>query len=89
MCCGKMIKLPSEEERKMITTRDIDVSKNDSRKRLKLKTTKEINVKSLGDGEPLKPPAGPSITTHNIEEHQAKAKAKERMAKARAAKKNK
>jgi len=72
---------------KMITTRDIDASEDDSRKKLKQKTTKDINVKHLGQDEPLVGPSGPTITTHNIEEHQAKIAAQERMAKAREAKK--
>lgn len=73
----------------MITTRDVDLEEDDSKKRLNQKTTKEIEVKYLGEGEELKPASGPMITTHNIEEFQEKAKVKERMAKARKAKKGK
>jgi len=61
---------------KIITTREIDVSRVTIPERLKRVTTKEIKVKDLGEGEPLKPPAGPLITTHNIEEFEKKAKAK-------------
>ena len=61
---------------KILTTRDIDVSRDDKPKKLKQKTTKDIEVKYLGKGEPLKGPTGPLITTHNIEEFQKKAKKK-------------
>lgn len=60
----------------MITTKDINVSRNDKPKKLKQKTTKDIEVKYLGEGEPLKPATGPMVTTHNIEEFQKKAKKK-------------
>lgn len=60
----------------ILTTRDIDVSRVVVTKKLKQKTTKDIEVKSLGEGEPLKPATGPMITTHNIEEFQNKAKKK-------------
>ena len=73
----------------MITTRDVDPKGDDSKKKLNQKTTREIEVKHLGEGEELKPASGPMITTHNIEKFQEKAKAKERMAKARKAKKGK
>lgn len=61
---------------KILTTRDIDVSRVVVPKKLKQKTTKDIDVKTLGEGEPLKAPTGPLITTHNIEEFQKKAKKK-------------
>lgn len=74
----------------MITTKNINVKSDSQRgKKLVHKTTKEISVKNLGDGEPIVGPAGPMITTHNIEEFDKKAMAKKRMAKARAAKKGK
>jgi len=60
----------------MITTRDIDVSRVVVSKKLKQKTTKDIEVKYLGEEEPLKAPTGPMVTTHNIEEFQKKAKKK-------------
>jgi hypothetical protein len=72
----------------MITTRNINATIDKQRgKKLRYKTTKNIGVKNLGDGKPLVAPAGPMITTHNIEEFDKKAMAKKRMAKARAAKK--
>ena len=56
----------------MITTRNIDAKKDSRRgKKLGHVTTKDISVKNLGDGEPLVAPAGPLITTHNIEGAQA------------------
>ena len=61
---------------KILTTRDIDVSRVIVPKKLKQKTTKDIEVKYLGEGEPLKAPTGPLITTHNVEEFQKKAKKK-------------
>lgn len=61
---------------KILSTRDIDVSRVVVPKKLKQKTTKDIEVKYLGEGEPLKGPTGPLITTHNIEEFQKKAKKK-------------
>jgi len=72
----------------MITTRNINAKKDSQRgKKLGYKTTGGISVKNLGEGQPLVGPAGPLITTHNIEEFSKKAMAKKRMAKARAAKK--
>lgn len=64
----------------MITTREIDAKKDDSKKKLKIKTTKEIEVKYIDKGPP-QPPTGPMITTHNIEEFQKKAKKKKRVKK--------
>ena len=56
----------------MITTRNIDAKKDSQRgKKLGHVTTKNISVKNLGDGKPLVAPAGPFITTHNIEDAQA------------------
>jgi len=78
MCCGKMIRMPRKENEmgKILTTRDIDVSRVNVSKKLKQKTTKDIEVSYLGEGEPLKPATGPMVTTHNIEEFQKKAKKK-------------
>jgi len=79
----------------MITTRNINAKKDSHKKdsqrgkKLGYKMTKDISVKNLGEGQPLVGPAGPLITTHNIEEFSKKAMAKKRMAKARAAKKGK
>lgn len=67
----------------MITTRDINVKIDKKEKKLKTVTTKDIKLK-YPEG-PLKPAAGPLITTHNIEEFQKK----DKMAKVRAAKKGK
>jgi len=58
----------------MITTRDINPKKDDSKKKLNQKTTRDIDVENLGYGKPLKPATGPMITTHNIEDFQKKAK---------------
>ena len=56
----------------MITTRNIDAKKDSQRgKKLGHVTTKNISVKNLGEGKPLVGPAGPLITTHNIEDAQA------------------
>lgn len=66
----------SKQMGKILTTRDIDVSRAEIPKKLKQKTTKDIDVKYLGEGEPLKGPTGPMITTHNIEKFQKKAKKK-------------
>lgn len=63
---------------KILTTRDIDVSRVVVTKKLKQKTTKDIEVKYLGEGESLKPATGPMVTTHNIEKFQKKAKKKKR-----------
>jgi len=53
----------------MITTRNINAKKDSQRgKKLGYKTTGGISVKNLGEGQPLVGPAGPLITTHNIEE---------------------
>lgn len=72
----------------MITTKNINVKRDSQQgKKLGHKTTKEISVKNLGTDEPIVAPAGPMITTHNIEDYDKKAMAKKRMAKARAAKK--
>ena len=56
--------------RKIFTTRDVDVRFDDRQKKLKQVTTKEIEVKHLGQDEPLVPASGPLITTHNIEDFQ-------------------
>ena len=56
----------------MITTRNVDAKRDSQRgKKLGYVTTKDISVKNLGDGEPLVAPAGPLITTHNIEDAKA------------------
>jgi len=74
----------------MITTRNINAKEDSQRgKKLGYKSTKGISVKNLGEGQPLVKPAGPMITTHNVEEFSKKAMARKRMAKARAAKKGK
>lgn len=62
----------------MITTRDINPKRDDKVKKLKQKTTKDIEVKYLGEGEPLKPATGPIVTTYNIEEFQKKARKKKK-----------
>jgi len=72
----------------MITTKDINL-KRDEPKKLKQKTTKDVEVKNLGYGEPLKAGTGPMITTHNIEEFQKKTEIKKRVTKARKAKRKK
>ena len=59
--------------RKIFTTRDIDVRFDDRTKKLKQVTTKDIEVKHLGQDEPLVPASGPLITTHNVEDFQKKA----------------
>jgi len=63
---------------KILTTRDIDVSKVIVPKRLKQVTTKDIEVKYIDVDAPPEAPTGPMITTHNIEEFQKKAKKKAR-----------
>ena len=80
MCCGKMIKLPSKEERmkRMITTRDVEAPRLDSRKRLKYTSTKEVDASPLAiKPEDIKP-SGPSISTTTIGDIQEEAQRRKR-----------
>lgn len=61
----------------MITTRDIEDKKDDKEKELKIKTTKTVEVKYIDKKGPPKP-TKISVSTHNIHEIQAMAKARER-----------
>jgi len=60
-------------QKKIFTTRDIDVDLSRPVKKLKQVITKDIEVKHLGQDEPLVPASGPLVTTHNIEDFQKKA----------------
>lgn len=63
----------------MKTTKDLPREKEGKPKPLKFVTTKDIEVKYLGDDEkPLEPAKKPMVTTHNIHIMEAKAKKEER-----------
>jgi len=61
---------------KILTTRDIDVSKVVVSKKLKQVTTKNIEVEYIDKDAPPEAPTGPLITTHNIEKFQKLTKKK-------------
>lgn len=69
---------------KILTTRDIDISKEGSPKKLISKTTKDVEVKYIDKDAPPEAPEGPLVTTHNVEEFQKKAKKKKSPAKKKA-----
>ena len=63
----------------MKTTKDLPKEKEGKPKNLKFVTTKDIEVKYLGDDEkPLEPAKKPMVTTHNIHIMERKAELAER-----------
>jgi len=57
----------------MITTKDIAMAKPGKDKKIKVLTTKDIDVSPKPTEDPVAP-TGPFITTHNIEQFQKKVK---------------
>lgn len=65
MCCGKMIRFPNREERKMLTTRQISVKLPKDRIKLNRITTKDIDA-SIKVELPKKPIKTQIVSTTNL-----------------------
>ncbi|MFW6124461.1 MAG: hypothetical protein ACOC5G_04500 [Acidobacteriota bacterium] len=72
----------------MLTTKDINLKENKPKK-LRILNTNAIEPKQFTSNKKSSNKKHPTITTANLEEYQKKLKDEQRMAKARAARKNK
>ena len=67
MCCGKMVKIPNDKEKEMITTRQIEADNPKKEEKLKQATTKDIDT-TPPMPKNLNPQKATQVSTRNIED---------------------